>query len=407
MLELNKSKEQRGFSLIEVAVIIIILSLVITPLFALLNKQRKQDTIKKDVATFERALGALGLFVRENARYPCPADETVPQDAANFGQEDCSLGTVTGIPAANGNVIIGTLPVRTLNLSYRDAVNSNDWKYIYAVTQDLTQVANYDGIGAIQVVDASDADLLGKPAHFVIVDPGEDGKGTTNLFGSDSSIHAFGACPASGTRPLDSENCDNDAQFRDADFAMKFPATHHTYYDDGIVYTLTRSETTMWMVKENTSDTSAAALDIVNRNIGNVGIGTDAPNAKLHISGGNVRIQGEEIAPGDFLGGDLLVEQSVFVSQSIRADENIEAMQLISSGNNIEVEETVTSKNMHADELILSSGNIVAGEEVSGKNIEASEDVRAGANIIANENVEAGNDISAGDSITSPVFYYE
>lgn len=404
---MDKNKKERGFSLIEVAVIIIILSLVITPLFALLNKQRKQDTVKQDVEKFERALGALALFLRENARYPCPADESIAQGSANFGQENCSLGTVTGIPAANGNVIIGTLPIKTLNLSYRDAVNSNDWKYIYAITEDLTRVADYDGIGAIEVVDGSDIDIIGKPAHFVIVDPGEDGKGTSNLFGSDSDIHAFGACPASGTRPLDSENCDNDAQFRDADFAMKFPATHHTYYDDAIVYTLTRSETTMWMVKENTSDTSAAALDIVNRNIGNVGIGTAAPNAKLHISGGNVRIQGEEIAPGDFLGGDLLVEQSVFVSQSIRADENIEAMQLISSGNNIEVEETVTSKEMVVDDIILSSGNVVADEEVSGKTIKAAEDVRAGANIIANENVEAGNDISAGDSITSPVFYYE
>jgi len=276
-----------GFSLIELSVVIMILGIIITPLFGIITQNQKMEERRYEESVNQRVISALALYLKENGEYPCPADPTLAPGDANFGEGNC--GTTQGLTGARTSaanaVRRGALPIKDLNLPIRAAININDWKYMYAVTQTLTDTATYDGLGDISIVDSADASFLaaGKFAHFVIINPGMDGKGSFTLRGGASAT----ACNTA----LDAENCDNNAVFREAVIDISGDYNDGDYYDDVIAYSLALEESTMWMVRESPSTTGV--LDLVNRNTGNIGIGTNTPDAgaKVHISGGNLRVE--------------------------------------------------------------------------------------------------------------------
>lgn len=277
-----------------------VLSFVITPLFKAIAIQSQQKEAVQEEAGNERALAALALFFRQNGRYPCPANITFAPGDANFGAEAGGC--------AGAGIAIGGLPVNTLNLPFETAANVHGWKHIYAVTRDLAATGTYDGQGSITINNSGGA-LLNQ--HFVIVNPGADGKGTNALYGA-----AGFACGAAA----DSENCDNDTTFADLATSLPGNSTNANHYDDTISYTLAREQSTFWVASENAG---TGGLNIVNRNTGNIGIGIAAPTSKMHISGGNVRVQG----------GDVNVDQNVDAGQNITAGNEINAGTAVRSPN--------------------------------------------------------------------------
>jgi type II secretory pathway pseudopilin PulG len=309
-----------AFSLIEMCIVMMILGVALDPLLQYLGAQKKQDSERARDNGHDEILVALSLYLKQNGAYPCPADPTLAPGAAGFGAGNCAA--VVSAPAAvgsgGGNVAIGAVPVRDLNLPFLSSINVAGWKYIYAVSANLTTAATYDGAGKINIVDSAGASFLGAGhwAQFVLVDPGKDGKGAWTLYGQSSGR----ACGAA----LDSENCNNDATFRDAPLSDRGPATAAGYYDDAIFYTLARKESTLWVVKESAS--TAGDLDIYNRNVGNVGIGTNAPADRLHVMGGNVRVQADATGAG----GNVQADKDVSAQGNITADQTVHGQKIIS-----------------------------------------------------------------------------
>jgi type II secretory pathway pseudopilin PulG len=309
----TQNNMQSGFSLIETAMVILILSFVITPLFALLSQQKKQKEVLEREAVNERVLAGLSLYLRQNGAYPCPALPTLAPGETDFGAQDCS-GVTSTAGVSGGQVLIGAIPVRDLNLPFRTAANQKNWKYIYAVTENLTAPGTYDGVGRIRIIDEAGAQFTANDVHFVVVDPGYDAKGSYALGGTIGT-----AC---GTVALDDENCDEDSTFREANFAQPNNPTVAAHYDDTISYTLAREESTMWLVKESAG--AGGGLDIANRNVGNVGIGTDAPSEKMHVSGGDVRVEGDGTS-----GGNVIVEKNITADENITATKDVQAQERV------------------------------------------------------------------------------
>lgn len=104
---------QRGFSLIEIAVVLVIVAILITsvgvPLAAQLDQQRRLDTERRLEAVKEALYG----YAIANGRLPCPASST------SNGIEAFAVGG----NAANGNcsTFFGFVPAGTLGLSGVDA----------------------------------------------------------------------------------------------------------------------------------------------------------------------------------------------------------------------------------------------------------------------------------------------
>lgn len=115
MIKTTTFKSQ-GFTLIEMAVVLVIVGLMLGGLLVPLSTQMETDKRKETAATLESIREALIGFAIINKRLPCP-DRIVPLD----GLEDCP-----SVAANNGSP--RSLPYATLGVSRTDAWG-NTWNY--------------------------------------------------------------------------------------------------------------------------------------------------------------------------------------------------------------------------------------------------------------------------------------
>ena len=130
------ARSSAGFTLIEIAVVIVVLSLLLAMFAglgtAMLGQQRREAT-RQRLAGVETALA---LFVSQNQRLPCPADGTRAGTDASAGVEQ--ITTTPGLPSTcNGNQINGVVPWRALGLSEQDATDGWGNRLTYRVHPDL------------------------------------------------------------------------------------------------------------------------------------------------------------------------------------------------------------------------------------------------------------------------------
>lgn len=290
------NKKQAGFTLVEVALIVTVLGLIIAPFFNFLSQRYLKKQLVKTEEKTERITAALSGYLLENGRYPLPADPSLGPDDSNFGLEDTSS-------TLSGGIYYGALPTQTLRLPVEDSVNIHGWKYLYAVVQAQTNTTTFNPLPTAGLsvsfdndndgdIDAADnitgAVQTTSKLHFIVVDPGEDGKGSASLNGSYNFLtNGFFNCTGS---VRDADNCNKDGDFVQMARSTLVGPTNSKYYDDTLIFLLARKESTFWELGDTTSN--AAAIDISMRAAGNLGIGltdTQSADAKLHIRGGNVK----------------------------------------------------------------------------------------------------------------------
>lgn len=184
-------------------------------------------------------------------------------------------------------------------------LDAYDNKLLYAVTKELTSVSTFEETrGAIVIVDEFtivDAPFFAnlnpreaRMAHYVIFSTGPDGVGAYDRFGGVADSCIMGGyvgedeeeeeeAPVTASYANETENCDI-ASTAEMDAAF-ISALHNTrrssYYDDSIVIgTLSTSEP--WGM-------AGGIGSMKSLNDGNVGVGTQEPEAKLHVDNGNLR----------------------------------------------------------------------------------------------------------------------
>jgi type II secretory pathway pseudopilin PulG len=299
----NQGRKSVGFTLVELAIVFMIVGVVFLPLVAVIVQIDMDKKAEANVDRNDRAVAAINFYLKRMGRYPCPADPKLAPDHVNFGAEACT--PVTG--PFPGDVRIGALPTKTLGLPYHAAVNEDDWKHIYAVTDLLTDVALFDGTGDITIEYTAGEQL--ENVHFLIVNPGKDGKGVWTLYGD-----SYGASGLACGAAADSENCNGDAVF--IDLALKTDMDSPTaagYYDDILSYHVVSQKNDFWVPRKNAG--AQGRVEIMNRVMGNVGFGVDSPKKKLEVDGGDTLVRGAsnggevKASAGIGVGGTLLAQE--------------------------------------------------------------------------------------------------
>lgn len=299
----HQSSKNSGFSLIEVCILLILISLILTPTVYMLNlyyQRYKEATTQQAVDT---ASSALMKYALKFGKYPRPADPSLAPGNANFGREaavpgsgwlDCQDGAtpanaicqtvVNTYPvAAPPAVIIGALPFAEIGVPITSVMDENGNFLTYAVTAPLTNTATFnENAGAIDVQNAAGQsiffvdgngdgvdDFTMPRAHFIVASNGADGLGAYSPGGQVATACAVAANGA------DSENCNRDGLFRNnADpisrkrqVALAVGAAH---FDD-LLFATNSTSSGLW---SNTPVTPANPnLGIRDRLGGNVAIG--------------------------------------------------------------------------------------------------------------------------------------
>lgn len=224
------SKRDEGFTLVELVVVMVIVSVLALGLLEAYKQYSKYERIKETKNNILLIEEALKIYVQQRGRLPCAAPRTAAPDTANYAREvDCALAApagVTVVVSGPQNIYIGSVPTRSLNLP--DAVGIDGWKrrYTYAVSSSLaTTPANFNlGGGAIDVVDSGGVSVANPPGTvaYIVISHGEDGAGAFNHDGM-----AGNACDGATT---DGENCNNDGTFR---YTLSYSeASGATHFDD-------------------------------------------------------------------------------------------------------------------------------------------------------------------------------
>lgn len=286
-IQLSESGEF-GFSLIEVAIGLIILGLIIGPLIQTYNTfiQSRQVTISDGITRVVQS--SLIKYVEKHGHYPKPANPGIAQGSAGFGAEDtttpggwpnCSATSTTVCQTTTNTyggavVLIGDVPFATLGLPFKSILDGYNKKLTYAVTLDLTSSSTFDDTkGGIEVLGSTGLSIYDgttQRSHFVVVSHGENSDGAFNLGGIRGK-----ACGTASTGK-EFENCNNDGVFVNnytqqldgltVNTSIRNYANGANYFDD-FVSTSNTATTGIWSYILNASG------EIKSNNTGNVYVG--------------------------------------------------------------------------------------------------------------------------------------
>lgn len=202
----------RAFSLLELSIVIIIVSIMIAAIVPVLTQNglnNKQTELQEKMDAIETALIAYRVT---NNRLPCPAGQLAANDS-NFGTEASIAGTCTGgTPAAvslistpaESAVVAGLVPVKTLGLDQDMAYDPWGRAFSYVVDQRITAndaFTTYDVsdvvIGNIKVTELNNgtaSTTLTTKAILAIISYGVNGHGgylTSGSAFSSGSTNAY------------------------------------------------------------------------------------------------------------------------------------------------------------------------------------------------------------------------
>jgi prepilin-type N-terminal cleavage/methylation domain-containing protein len=250
-----------GFSLIEMSVVLLIISTIMGSVILLTGKSQTKLKYEDTIAKIKEIDEALIRYAMRAGELPCPARRNSALNNTNLGvATDCNAAITTvaaggtgavadGVLEA-GQVRIGVVPTRTLGLPDNYMFDAWGMRITYAVNRNLAiddatfQAYTKPAVGGILIQDSNgnsafdtDNNAAIKPVGvsgltktfpaFIIISHGDNKKGATNLSGATTN-----ACTA-GT--MDVLNCGNTGTFRDTSIKL-INKTFAAYFDDIVLW---------------------------------------------------------------------------------------------------------------------------------------------------------------------------
>lgn len=236
------ASQAKGFTLVEMAIVLAIVTLLLTSLVPTISSQIEQRKISETKAKLIEIQQALIGFAIINGRLPCPAQSSLETGSANAGLEarkdtTCACATAGGgiasadaaRVACTSTSVMGVLPWASLGITETDAW---DRRFTYRVTRNFADDIGVETPGCTPEVSSPTT------SSFALCSPGvlnilASAGGTTiapdvpAVFISHG-MNGAGAYDSSGTQFSASsnsdeiENSDNDASFVSHEFMTSY-----------------------------------------------------------------------------------------------------------------------------------------------------------------------------------------
>ena len=227
----RRSKLARGFTLIEIAIVMVVIGLVLSggllAVAPILETSKASDTN----ARMDRIEQALILHVIRYGCLPCPADAGIASGAANVGLAHGAAYYSTACTAACDAAVTaqGVVPWVNLGLSEADATDGFGYRIDYAVTAGLVQSnsmvrtppSTYPaGALTVQATATSGSAVITSLAAYVLVSHGND------------HALAFGRSGVATIDPHGSVDQTNNSDGSPFVQDVSYTGTNATYFDD-------------------------------------------------------------------------------------------------------------------------------------------------------------------------------
>ena len=238
----------KAFSLLEIAIVLVIVSVVGGALLKIIPVVTNSDLEKQNKTKIEEINLAIKTFVALNAHLPCPADILSPPSTSDFGiSGNCATGVSdVQIGTTEYYVRYGMVPVRALGLPDSYAFDPWGYRYEMAALRELAiSSKNFNsfqtdfpatGLDQAIIIQDSSGNSVSPPSTsepsvnnavvYVIRSAGVNNNGAVPFEGAVS----LPSCPASSL--LDDENCSQNNTFRDTFFST----ASSNYFDDYIAW---------------------------------------------------------------------------------------------------------------------------------------------------------------------------
>lgn len=245
----------RSFTLVELSMVLVIISLVSGSIFQIMNRKTEADRIKDTNATLDKIESALAHYVAINKRLPCPADASQSIFQANFGiatrntsnDEQCD-GTTGFSNPTYPNLSFGTVPTKSLWIDDKLAFDAWKNKIMYVMIQHCNANAaehatnhfssNSCGVtnttGQMTIESASGSTIT-NDAILVLISFGPNGHGS---FPRGGGLTRNLTTTNPGTDELDNSMYTGAGAMGTIDniFVQKSPTVSPDYFDDIVRY---------------------------------------------------------------------------------------------------------------------------------------------------------------------------
>ncbi len=348
MSETSKSSHESGFTLVEIAIVLLISGMFMIAAAQFVKLYTVNAQYETTIEHADMTQDVLFEYFARNGAYPCPANPNLAPGDPNYGIEQCRdfadiddynnnrnncTGMKAGIscPAPGSSdardvdgdgvsdiVVIGAFPFRTVANSINglaDGIANTPYAQLhkkdgygtlfsYAVTESMTNTNPENSvitpaspyIGAIVIEDENDVSLT-EPrgaAHYVLLSHGDNRKGGYSQDGQQSEdcilttahngTDSNGDGIPDGDLDLEMDNCN----FDNAIFvkSARALAPNDDYYDDLIFYKASES-VPVWRTSINSPQGESY---IYNANEGAARVGTDTVNPNNNVSPSNAKM---------------------------------------------------------------------------------------------------------------------
>jgi prepilin-type N-terminal cleavage/methylation domain-containing protein len=167
----KKFQIKKAFSLVELSIVVLIVSILITGSLGISKTVINNAKIKVTKERMDTVYNAFSNYLATNRRLPCPALLTVAKGTSTYGTEAATPGTCTNtyISSNASNLVYGMVPILALNLDPDMAEDGFGTKFTYVADKRFTKLSastsSSDGFeitkGIPNGIDTSTTDLSG------------------------------------------------------------------------------------------------------------------------------------------------------------------------------------------------------------------------------------------------------